>query len=241
MRFVSHKTLEQQDIQSIHRIRSNYVARRTALINQMRGLLLEYGIEIPRGSAKIREHLPLILEDAGNSLTFIFRELVSELYDELQHLDMRIAKYEQQLENIVKNNDTARNLLTIPGVGTITASAIIASVGENVDHFKNGREFAAWLGLVPRQHSTGGRNTLLGISKRGDVYLRMLIIHGARAAARFADRKSDRTSLWLQSVMIRRHKNIACVALANKIARTIYAILKNGTAYQENHVPKQAA
>lgn len=230
MRFVATKTVEQQDVQCLHRIRSQAVAQRTAQVNQIRGLLLEYGIVISQGRAQVRRQLPLILEDAENGLTVRFRGLLSALYDELVHLDERISDFDQQIDQLAQEDERARRLLTIPGIGPKGATALVAAIGD-IHGFKNGRELAAWLGLVPRQSSTGGHTRLLGISKRGDVYLRQLIIHGARAVLRFVDRKEDSRSRWARELMQRRNKNVAAVAMANKMVRTVYALLKNEQEY----------
>jgi transposase len=171
MRFVAIKCVEQQDIQSLHRIRSLVVAHRTAQVNQIRGLLLEYGIDIPQGRVHVRKRLPLILDDADNGLTPRFRTWLSALYDELVHLDERIDGLDQQIDQLVQGDEQARRLLTIPGIGPKSATALLAAIGD-INAFKNVRELAAWLGLVPRQHSTGGKPRLMGISKRGDTYLR---------------------------------------------------------------------
>lgn len=235
MRFVAIKEPEQQDIQSIHRMRSLAVARRTAQANQIRGLLLEYGIEIPVGRANVNKRLPRILEDAGNGLSELFREELFQLWQELLHLDERVARYDEKIKQFAQTDVRIQRLLTIPGVGPLGATALLAAVGD-VRVFKNGREMAAWLGLVPRQHSTGGRNTLLGISKRGDVYLRQLLIHGARSISRQVAGKDDRTSCWAFALQARRHKNIAVVAMANKIVRTAFALLKKGENYQPQNV-----
>lgn len=231
MRFVAVKEIEQQDIQSIHRMRSLTVERRTAQINQTRGLLLEYGIEIPAGKFNLFKRLPEILEDAENSLTNMFREELFGLYGELRHLDERIDHYDQKIEQIAQADERMQRLQTIPGIGPKIATALAAAIGD-ISSFKNGRELAAWIGLVPRQHSTGGTSTLLGISKRGDVYLRQLIIHGARAVLRWVDRKTDRTSRWAAVLKVRRHKNIAIVAMANKMVRVAFALLKKGEIYR---------
>jgi len=228
MRFVSIKEIEQQDLQSLHRIRSMAVSSRTSLINQIRGLLQEYGIEIAKGPNNVFVQLPFILEDAENNLSIRFREYLSDLYGELKHLHERVEKYDQKIALISQQDANAMRLQTIPGIGPVVATALVAAIGSSVSHFKNGRELAAWLGLVPKQHSTGGRPQLLGISKRGDSYLRNLLIHGARSVLRHVDKKSDRRSIWVKSVMERRHKNIATVALANKMARTVFALLKTG-------------
>ena len=231
MRFVAVKEIGQQDIQAIHRMRSLAVERRTAQINQIRGLLLEYGIEIPVGRLNLLKRLPEILEDAENGLTDLFREELFGLYGELRHLDERIAHYDEKIEQIAQADERTQRLQTIPGIGPKIATALLAAIGD-IHAFKNGRELAAWLGLVPRQHSTGGKPTLLGISKRGDVYLRQLITHGARSILRWADRKTDRSSRWAAALMVRRHKNIAIVAMANKMVRVAFAILKTGERYR---------
>jgi len=231
MRFVAVKEVEQQDIQSFHRMRSLAVERRTAQINQIRGLVLEYGIEIPTGRFNLLKRLPEILEDAENGLTELFRKELFGLYEELRHLDARIEHYDEKLKQIAQADERLQRLQTIPGIGPVIATALLAAIGD-IQAFKNGRELAAWLGLVPRQHSTGGKATLLGISKRGDVYLRQLIIHGARAVLRWADRKTDRTSRWAAVLTVRRHKNIAIVAMANKMVRVAFALLKKGENYR---------
>ena len=228
MRFVSIKDIAQQDLQSLHRMRSMAVSSRTSLINQIRGLLQEYGIDVAKGPRNLFSQLPLILEDAENNLSVLFREYLSDLYDELKHLDERVQKYNKKIAQISDQDVYAKRLQTIPGIGPVVATALVAAIGSSVAHFKNGRELAAWLGLVPRQHSTGGRHQLLGISKRGDSYLRNLLIHGARSVLRHVDKKTDRRSIWVKSLMQRRHKNIATVALANKMARTVFALLKTG-------------
>ena len=158
MRFVPAKSIEQQDIQSLHRIRSQAVARRTAQTNQIRGLLMEYGIIIPQGISYVRQQIPLILEDAENDLTYLFRELLLGLYDEMVHLDQRIKTLEVKLEALCAQNEDCQRLLSIPGVGLLSATALVAAIGD-IGVFKSGRELAAWLGLVPRQHSTGGKPT----------------------------------------------------------------------------------
>lgn len=230
MRFVPAKRLEQQDVQSIHRIRSLLVAKRTAQANQIRGLLLEYGIIIPKGIACIRTRLPEILEDAENMLTALFRELLVELYDEMVHLDQRVATLELKLQAISLQNKDCQRLLTIPGIGLLTATAMVAAVSD-ITAFKNGRELAAWLGLVPRQHSTGGETTLLGISKRGDSYLRTLLIHGGRTVVRVASKYQDKRNRWISELDQRRGKNISAVGVANKNARIAWALLSKKENY----------
>lgn len=231
MRFVPSKTIEQQDMQSLHRIRSQWVARRTAQANQVRGLLLEYGLIIPVGINHVRKVLPSILEDADNALSGLFRELLNELYEELVHLDKRIQTLEQKLVTLSVNNEDCKRLLTIPGIGLLTATALIAAIAD-VSVFKNGRELAAWLGLVPKQHSTGGKQTLLGISKRGDSYLRTLLIHGGRSVIRVAHKHQDKRNRWIGDIKQRRGENIANVAVANKNARIVWALLARKENYK---------
>jgi len=231
MRFVPVKSIEQQDIQSLHRIRSQVVARRTALTNQTRGLLLEYGLVIPKGISHVRKQVPFILEDAENGLSPLFREMLNELYEEMQHLDQRKEAIEQKLEQIGQQSKDCQRLQSIPGVGLLTATALVAAIGD-ISVFKNGRELAAWLGLVPRQHSTGGKPTLLGISKRGDSYLRTLLIHGGRAVVRVAHQHEDKRNRWIQDIDQRRGKNITAVAVANKNARIAWALLSQKTTFK---------
>ena len=207
MRFVAVKTVEQQDIQAIHRMRSLAVQQRTAQINQIRGLLLEYGIEVAQGRAALQRRLPEILEDADNGLSERFRADCMGSPRGLRQLNERVTHYDEQIEQIAQGDAQARALMTIPGVGAKGATALLAAVGEEPRLLKNGRGLAAWLGLVPRQHSTGGRDRLLGISKRGDVYLRNLLIHGARAVLRVVAGKEDPTSRWATALKARRHTN----------------------------------
>lgn len=239
MRFVAVKEVGQQDIQSIHRMRSLMVAHRTAQGNQIRGVLLEYGIVIPAGRSNLLKRLPEILEEAQNGLTDVFREELCELYWELKRLDERVAHYDEKIKQIAQADERVRLLLTIPGIGPKIATALLAAIGD-IGAFRNARELAAWLGLVPRQRSTGGKATLLGISKRGDVYLRQLLIHGARSIVRAVDRKADRTSQWAAALKQRRHTNIAVVAMANKMARVAFAILKSGERYRAEPSPVAA-
>jgi len=231
MRFVPIKGIEQQDIQSLHRARSMAVSHRTAQVNQIRGLLMEYGVVVAKSVAALRKALPEILEDADNDLSPIFRELLSWLQNEFHRLDERIVAYDLQIKLISSQSDACRRLMTIPGVGPMVATALTAAVAD-AKVFKSGREMSAWLGLVPRQCSTGGKPRLLGISKRGDTYLRKMVIHGARSALRVAGKKQDRRSKWVVDVESRRGSNIAAVALANKIVRAAWVILSKGEEYK---------
>jgi transposase len=231
MRFVPIKSVEQQDIQNLHRQRERIKKARTALVNQVRGLLAEYGIVINKGVAAVRKGLPDILEDAGNGLTLRSRELFADLLEELRVLDERFKQSEKQIEASNRENEVCQRLDEILGVGPITASAAYAAAGDGKD-FVNGRHFSAWVGLVPGQHSTGGKSTLLGISKRGNAYLRTLFIHGARAVLRHSANKTDRFSLWAQALLERRGHNKACVAVANKMARMAWVIMAKGETYR---------
>ena len=231
MRFVPIKAVEQQDIQNFHRQRERIKKERNALGNQVRGLLAEYGVTINKGVKAVRVELPYILEDAENGLTELARELFIEHLDELHALDERFKQCEKRIKAMNQQNEMCCRLDDILGIGPITASATYAAAGDGKD-FKNGRHFSAWLGLVPRQHSTGGKSVLLGISKRGNRYLRTLFIHGARAVLRHSANKSDRFSLWAQALLARRGHNKACVAVANKMARMAWVIMAKGENYR---------
>jgi transposase len=230
MRFVAIKTIAQQDIQAIHRIRSELVQQRTAKGNQIRGLLAEYGLVVGRRVDVLRTALPLLLEDAENGLTIDFRALLEGLRQDLIKLGERVDEMDKKIKLLASNNTEAKRLLQIPGIGPITATALVCAIGDG-KQFKRGRDLAAWLGLTPRQHSSGGKDRLLGISKRGDAYLRTLLIHGARAVLRVSGDKDDPRSRWLQNLCGRRNKNIAAVALANKNARIVWALLTKKTDF----------
>ena len=222
MRFVPVKSAPQEHVQQLHRARQVAVRQRTALGNQIHGFLLEYGIESPRGRGALLARLAEALEDAENELPVEGRALLQELAEELRHQHERVTEFDDRLAGAARQSPACQRLMTIPGVGVLSATAGDAS------EFRNGREMAAWLGLVPRQHSTGGRAVLLGISKRGDRYLRTLLIHGARSALHRAGRRKDRRSRWAVATQSRRGANVAPVALANKNARTAWALLRRG-------------
>ncbi len=230
MRFVSVKSIAQQDTQAAHRIREELVGQRTAKANQIRGLVGEYGIVTPVGIQQLRRVLPQWLEDAGNGLTDEFRTLLADLAEDLQYLDHRITGLDERIAQKVKEDPVAKRLLELRGVGPLTASALSGALGDG-NTFRKGREFAASLGLTPRQHSTGGKDRLLGISKRGDSYLRKLLVHGARAVLRHAKDRDDGLSQWLNELSARKHVNVVTVALANKTARLAWAIVHNDTVY----------
>jgi transposase len=231
MNFVPAKSIEQQDIQGLHRIRSRLVAERTALVNQVRGLLAEYGIVVAQGIHRLRRELPCILEDAQNELSDVGREFFLDLQEQLKAVDKKVAEYEAKIERLFKESDLCQRIATIPGIGVLTATAVIASIGD-AKVFKNGRHLAAFLGLVPNQHSSGNKQRLLSISKRGDVYLRTLLIHGARSALRVAHKKTDKRSCWVVNLKERAGENKTCVALANKNARTLWALLARHECYK---------
>lgn len=231
MRFVSVKSVEQQVLQSEHRVRSRLVRARTALGNEIRGLLGELGVIVAVGLAALRQRLPELLEDAGNGMPERFRILLAELRDELLSLDERLAVHERRLQEEARQDERVQRLLAIEGMGLVTATALVAAVGD-AKQFANGRAMAAWLGITPREHSSGGKQRLGGISKRGDPYLRTLVIHGARAALRAASNKTDRRSEWAKRVAERRNANIATVALANKNVRVAWSLLARNETYR---------
>lgn len=231
MRCVAIKSPAQQDIQALHRLRERRLQERTALGNQLHGLLAEYGLVVPKGVTALRRRLPELLEDAENGLSDLFRQLLAQSYRQLQELDEHIAFYTQQLTAYSRANAACRRLETIPGFGPIVASVFHSVVGQG-EAYRRGRDVSAALGLVPRQHSSGGKSVLLGISKRGDRYLRSLLVHGARAVVRRAAGKEDRLSRWVNRLKLERGFNKAVVALANKMARIGWAVLAHKTVYQ---------
>jgi len=231
MRGVPVKSVAQQDVQALHRIRERQIKARTALINQIRGLLAEYGIVIPQRASQVRHELPCVLEEAENGLTATAREGLQALAAELQALDQRIATTDHQSERLFEADEACQRLAQLAGIGPLTATALVSAVGDATG-FKHGRQFAAWLGLVPRQHSTGGKTTLLGMTKRGNRSLRTLLIHGARAVLRVVDRTTDAWSRWLHGVKARRGMHCASVAQANKTARVAWAVLAKGDRYR---------
>ena len=224
MRFVPKKTVEQQDIQSLHRARRRLVNHRTALVSQMRGILLDRGIAFGKSITRARRLIPGIIADDANDLTEVCREILGDLFAFLQEIDSRIRAFDRRIDRVFRENQDCQRLARIRGVGPKIATAIVAAVGDGRD-FENGRHMAAWLGLVPRQHSSGDRRTLMGISKRGDQHLRTLLVHGARAVVRTAAAKTDPFSNWVNALRERRGTNRAIVAVANKNARVIWALL----------------
>jgi transposase len=230
MRFVPAKTDDQLDLQALHRVRTRWIRRRTSLINQIRGLMLERGITVRKGPEYLRKYLPGILEDAEAKLTPRMRLLVATLKREWEQLESQILTADEEINRWSQTNESCRRLQTVPGIGPITATALVAAIGNGND-FRRGRDLAAWLGLVPRQYSTGGKQRLLGISKRGDPYLRQLFVHGARGAYHWLKRDQLALGRWLEQLESRSRRSTSIVALANKLARIAWAVLTTGQPY----------
>jgi len=228
IRVVAIKSLEQQAQQMLHRQRSLAIRSRTALSNQIRGNLAEVGIAFSRGLGVLRRQLPCLLEDAGNALTDLMRQLLAQNQRQLSQLDEHIKDYDALLKQQSAQHPGCQDLQTVPSFGPVLSSAFFSYVGDGTA-FKRGRDVSASLGIVPAQHSTGGKARLQGISKRGDPYLRSLLIHGARSVVQHAKNKEDRLSQWINQLVVRRGGNKATVALANKMARVGWAILRNKT------------
>jgi transposase len=231
MRFVPIKTVEQQAVLTVHRARELLVSERTAVANQIRGLLLEYGVAIAAGIQRLRRELPAVLGATDATLPTLARRVVEELQTRLRELDERITGHDQQIAQLAKQSEAAQRLMAVEGVGPITATAVIATVGD-AKAFPHGRQFAAWLGLVPKQFSTGGKSVLGRITKQGNVYLRTLLIHGARTVLQSTAQRTDAKSQWVEALRQRRGDNIAAVALAAKHARILWALLAGGQEYR---------
>lgn len=235
MRFVPVKSVEQQAVLSLHRVRQSFIKARTAQANQIRGLLGEFGLVVPQGIACISKRVPELIEDASNELPGPFRLLIDRLLGHLKELDRQVGELEAQIKLWHKESDLSCRLERVPGIGPITASALVATIG-NAKSFGNARQLAAWIGLVPKQNSSGGKNVLLGISKRGDSYLRTLLIHGARSAILAAQRRaSTENGAWLGKLLQRRNHNVAAVALANKNARLVWALLAKDREFRPDY------
>lgn len=230
MRFVELKSVEQQDIQAVHRVRAELIKQRTAKANQIRGLVGEYGLVAPVRIGQLRRALPEWLEDATNGLSDRFRRLLAGLVEDLRRLDARIGELDEELKTIVRETPAAQRLLALRGVGPTIATALVAALGTG-ESFARGREFAVAMGLTPKHHGTGGKERILGISKRGDGYLRHLLVHGARAAVRTAKGKSDPLSRWINALLAHKHSNVVTVALANKTARMAWALIRHDVDY----------
>jgi transposase len=235
MRFVPPKSPEQLEIQAVHRIRQRVVANRTRLVNQVRGLLGEHGVVVPRDINRIRRTLSEIADGRSGGFGGLFVEMLCDIREELSELDARLAGYNQRIKSLYRSNEMCQRIGQIEGIGPITATALVAAVGDK-SCFRNGRQFAAWLGLVPKQHSSGGKARLFGISKRGDRYLRTMLIHGARAVLGRSAGKTDTRSQWINRMRERRHPNVVAVALANKNARIVWSLLSNDQEYSRGHM-----
>ena len=231
MRFVPIKSDDQLDLQSLHRVRERWIMRRTAVINQIRGLLLERGITVRKGRRYIEAALPGILEDADRKLSGTLRLLLAQLKCELDQTALRLEEADALIEQTVQKNEACQRLLKIPGIGPVTATAVIAAIG-NGAAFRKGRDFAAWMGVVPREYSTGGKQKLLGISKRGNRYLRKLFVQCARAVLKQKSKQTPVLKAWLEKLTARTHRHVAGVAVANKLARIAWAVLATGEAYR---------
>jgi transposase len=231
MRFVPKKTIEQQDLQALHRIRSRLIGSRTQISNQIRGLLAEYGIVLPQHLAQVRRTLPSLIDEKEKRLSDFAKRLFSTLYDELQALDQRILAMEAEVNQAFLQNALCQRIAEIEGIGPVTATAVVAAIS-NGSTFQNGRQFAAWLGLVPRQNSSGDKQRLSGITKRGDCYLRTLLVHGSRSVVFRASKKDDARSKWIAEKQKRLGTAKACVAVANKNARIIWALLAHDEPYR---------
>jgi transposase len=227
MRFVPVKSEEQQGMLMTHRARDLLVRQRTAAVNALRGHLAEFGITAAKGTAKARELMSLVGMD--ERVPAIARDALLQLVDQIRDTERKIEEFDKQLLTLARQNEVCRRLMTVLTIGPIAATALAATVG-NPRSFTSGRHFAAWIGLVPKQHSTGGRERLGGISKRGDAYLRKLLIHGARATVHRV-RSHRAPGAWIAGLLARRHFNIATVALANKTARIAWAVMANGSTY----------
>ena len=231
MRFVPIKTDDQLDLQALHRVRDRLMSRRTALINQIRAFLLERGIVFAKSPIRLREALPEVLENVNESLTPRMRNLVAILWSEWKDLELQIVQMNDEVERIAASDAACRRLRQIPGIGPLVATAIVASIG-NGAAFRKGREFAAWMGLLPKQHSTGGKARLYGISKRGNSYLRKILIHGARAVVLRSKRERIAMGAWMTSLETRAPRNVLIVATAHKLARIAWAVLATGQDYR---------
>jgi transposase len=231
MRFVEVKSQAQSDVQALHRARERLVAERTALINHLRALLLERGVAVPQGRRKLEEELAVFADEESEAVSPRIRRLIEDLRSEWRALDERIAAFDAEFVRMAREDEAARRLTTIPGIGTINATALAAAVGD-ARTFRRGRDMAAWLGLVPRQMTTGGKPRLLGISKRGNRYLRKNLIHGARAVLPYLVDRETPLGRWARGLLARTHKNVVIVALANKLARIAWAVLARGCTYE---------
>ena len=236
MRFVPLKAQDQLDIQTLHRVRSRLVGMRTMLVNQLRAIFLERGFAFPQGRRKFATEVEVLLADPEARISERIRALVGDIREEWASLDRRIAVLDREFVERARVDEGARRLVSIPGVGPMTATALRAAIDDG-SAFAQARDLPAWLGLVPRQHTTGGKPRLLGISKRGNAYLRQLFVHGARAALASMAKADDATGRWLRGLLARAHHNVVVVALAAKLARIAWATLRKGTSFERRPEP----
>jgi transposase len=236
MRFVAIKTVEQQSTLMLHNARRGCVKARTAKANDIRGELAEFGMVLPKGLHKLMEQLPEVIEDATNELPATLRHVLLRLYEQLRQLDTQVKEFEVQIAQASRDNPASRRLQEVPGIGPLTASAFVAKIGDP-HNFASGRQVSSWMGVVPRQHSSGGKQVLLGITKHGDTYLRTLMIHGARSVIMAVRRRAQPEPRWnwLLELVKRRGVNIAAVALANKNARIAWALLARDRPFDTHH------
>ena len=225
MRFVAVKSPQSQAVLALHRTREGFIKGRTAQANQLRGLLAEFGLIVPQGLAKLLQAVKGMIADDENELPVLMRDVAQRLLSHLLELDRQVQEIDNQIRGLSRNSSQCQRLEKIPGIGPITATALVATLEEQIREFKNGRQLAAFLGLVPRQHSSGGKQRLQGISKRGDSYLRRLLVHGARSVLCHTVNKVERAGSWLAKLAGRRNPNVACVAQANKTARIVWALM----------------
>ena len=235
MRFIPVKSVEQQSMLCVHRLREGIKADRTACINRIRGLLAEFGLVVAQGAAELQDVLSEMLEDAGNELGTLARLTLQRAQTQWHELDAHMAWCDERIAAHAKTNPTVKAAATLIGIGPVGASAAVATVGD-FKQFKNGAQFGAWIGLTPRQHSSGGKSKLGGITKRGDTYLRTLLIQGAKSAVMTAHRREDRISQWAVALRERSGWQKAVVALANKNARILWAVMTKGEAFDANHL-----
>jgi transposase len=231
MRFVPVKTEEQLDLQALHRVRERWVMRRTAVVNQIRSLLLERGLTLPKSRSHLDEQPPRTLEDAGLKQPDSFRVLLAQLQLKLKQLAARLEEMDRVIQKTARENEACQRLTEIPGVGPVTATALIATVGDG-STFQKGRNLSAWMGIVRGEYSTGGKQTLLGISKRGNKYLRRLFVQGARSVSQQRHKQAPGLSCWLAQLLGRTHQNVVVVALANKLVRIAWAVLCKNERYR---------
>lgn len=234
MRFVAIKSPQVQAVLALHRVRDGFIKARTAQANQLRGLLAEFGLIMPQGMAKLMKQVKDIIADESNELPALMRDLAQRLLSHLLELDRQVQEIDHQVGQLSRQSSVCRRLEQVPGIGPITATALEATVGDSIGTFKNGRQLAAFLGLVPQQHSSGGKTRLQGISKRGDGYLRRLLVHGARSVLRHTMGKPERSASWLAQLAARRNMNVACVAQANKTARIVWAMLAHDREFRSD-------